>query len=188
MARARIPRLAPSLTFAEKVEPIVRLCERIIVSAQGERCRTSDRRRRPGTYRGGYYFPAPVEPNSESDYALRILSTLQIACDATDRDEALKHAWDASQLIFDAQVVFGWKKKARHAAAKAAEAHRRRAARRRRGAQAWQAEVDARRPGLSQQAVMRNIADRDGLTVDAVKKALQRRRKRMTQGSASPTK
>ncbi len=75
-------RTFPLLTFREKVEPIARLCHAVL-EKHGERMECD--LTRPGSYRGGYRFPAPVMPNSEADYALRILAALKIAIASTDR-------------------------------------------------------------------------------------------------------
>jgi hypothetical protein len=178
-------RTTPLPTFVEKVEPIVRLCHTVI-EKHGGQPRSVDVAH-PGVYRGGYWFPAAVEPDSEPDYALRILWTLNHACTTPDRDTAMKYAWDAGQLIFDAHVVFKGKKTALHAAFEAGRVRTTQALRRRKGANAWQRAVDERK-GLTKRAKMLKIADDEGIQFGSVKKALQRRRARLRKLSSTRKK
>jgi hypothetical protein len=169
----------PLLSFAEKVEPIVRLCHTIIKRHGGNTAPPADGR---GFYRGGYWFTSSrVEPDSEPDYALKILWTLKIAFAATDLEEARKYAWDAAQLLFDAHVVFKRKKTALHAAFLAGQAHTTRARESSR-ANAWQEEVSNRRFG-SKRLKMLQIEEREGLHPGTVKKALQRRNARLKENT-----
>ena len=149
------------LTFAEKVELIVKLCQTVIRDHGGQRTDTPSTRH-AGFYRQGdcwYRFPSDVKEWSEPDYALRILYGLRKSSTTTDIDEARKYAWDAGQLIFDAHVVFKGKATALHAAYRAGQVHTARAARRRSGANAWQKEVDSRRTWQSKKDVMIAIED-----------------------------
>jgi hypothetical protein len=169
------------LTFAEKVELIVRLCQTVIRDHGGQRTDTPSTRH-AGFYRQGdcwYRFPSDVKEWSEPDYALRILYGLRKASTTTSFDEARKYAWDAGQLIFEAHVVFKGKATALHAAFQAGQVHAARARRRRSGANLWQKEVDRRRSARSKHSVMMAIEQREGLKEGTVKKALQRRRKRL---------
>jgi hypothetical protein len=168
-------RTVPLLTFAEKTSPILELCHAVL-SRHGERCEGNDLTR-PGFYRGGYWFAEPVHPESEADYALRILFRLRIASTTTDRETALKFAWDAGQEVLAAHVKFKRLRSAIDAATAAGEAHRQRALDDDRYTE-WEIEIRDRRTGRTKGQVIRAIADREGLTPDAVKKSLQRHRDR----------
>jgi hypothetical protein len=171
----------PLLTFAEKVAPIVRLCNREIANAGGRR--QAFDRTLPGYYRGGYRFPAPVKRNSEADYALRILAAVKVACTAaTDPEERCNWAWDAGQLVFDAQRRFSSFVKA-----SAKGVHKREEDATKRWTK-WQREIDRLRPGLSASAAITIVARKANLSAPALKKGLQRHRARQTKNAQTPKK
>ena len=94
----------PLLTFRQKVAPIEALCRRVIADAGGQ----LRRRARGEVSRAGYAFPAPVAPESQADYALKILRTLAAAhaMSTGDPDTAMKLTWDAARLLTEASERF----------------------------------------------------------------------------------
>ncbi len=167
-------------TFADRVAPVVALCRRIIERHGGRRQEVDP----PGgppigwmSHAAGYLVPSPEEA-SECDFALNILSRLNHA-QSNDIDIARQFAWEAGQLLVEAQMKFTWESHALRGekiSRSAREGGKARAhlLQQTSRARAWRAEVANRPRGVSKAAVHARIARLEGRKPAAVKKAIQR--------------
>lgn len=160
----------PNRTFADRIAPVVARCKQLIEQDEPKKILVSPEWEILWLLDPGGELWPELYPNLsfERSLALEILWRLDLTQSA-DSDQALWAAWKAGRCLALAEM----RALSRIRMSKAARAKAEHALERSRAHQ-WRAEIDTRRPGLSQAAVHRHIEKRDGLKPGTVKKALTR--------------